>query len=83
MQQTAKKKYRKWSEELTSGAIKAVMDGKMGEIGQQISMSGVPRSTLKDRVSAVHGASALFVLRRGGRASDLFSQVCGNWLPQD
>ena len=31
-----KKKYRKWSEELMSGAIKAVIDGKMGEIGQQI-----------------------------------------------
>ena len=30
----------------------------MGEIGQQISMSGVPRSTLKDRVSAIHGAKS-------------------------
>ena len=37
-----------------SGAIKAVIDGKMG-VNQVADQYGVPRSTLKDRVSAKHG----------------------------
>ena len=38
-----------------SGAIKAVIDGKMG-VNRAADQYGVPRSTLKDRVSAKHRA---------------------------
>ena len=38
-----------------SGAIKAVIDGKMG-VNWAADQYGIPRSTLKDRVSARHGA---------------------------
>ena len=62
-----------------SGAIKAVVDGEMG-VNWAADQYGVPRSTLKDRVSAKYGARSgpqpYFVLQRRGRASDLFRQVC-------
>ena len=51
------KKYRKWSEESMSGAVKAVIDGKMG-VNRAADQYGIPRSTLKDRVSAKHGAKS-------------------------
>ena len=38
-----------------SGANKAVIDGKMG-VNRAADQYGDPRSTLKDRVSARHGA---------------------------
>ena len=44
------KKYRKWDDESMSGAIKSVMDGKMG-INRAADQYGVPRTTLKDRLS--------------------------------
>ena len=48
------KKYRKWSEQSMSGAIKAVVDGKMG-VNRAADQYEIPRSTLKDRVSCKHG----------------------------
>ena len=51
------KKYRKWSEESMSGAIKAIIDGKMG-VNRDADQYGVPRSTLKDRVSCRHGTKS-------------------------
>ena len=44
---------RKWSEELMTGAMKGVADGLLDGFG-------IPRSTLKDRLSGnVHGAKPL------------------------
>lgn len=51
------KKYRQWNEESMSGAIKAVIDGKMG-VNRAADQYGIPRSTLKDRVSARHGTKS-------------------------
>ena len=50
-------KYRKWSEESMTGAMKAVADGLLG-INKAADEFGIPRSTLKDRLSGkvVHGA---------------------------
>ena len=51
------KKYKKWSEESITGAMKAVADGLLG-INKAADEFGVLRSTLKDRLSGkvVHGA---------------------------
>ena len=40
-----------------SGQIKAVIDSKMG-VNWAADQYGIPRSTLKDRVSAKHGAKS-------------------------
>ena len=40
-----------------SGAVKAVIDGKMG-VNRAADQYGIPRSTLKDRVSAKHSAKS-------------------------
>ena len=40
-----------------SGVIKAVIDGKMG-VNRAADQYGVPRSTLKDRVSCRHGTKS-------------------------
>ena len=46
------KKYKKWSEESMRGAVKCVMNGRMG-----VNRAAVPRTTLKDRIAGrvVHG----------------------------
>ena len=44
------KKYRKWTKESMAGAIKCVIDGKMG-VNRAADQYGVPRTTLKDRLS--------------------------------
>ena len=51
------KKYKKWSEESMTGAMKAVADGLFG-VNKAADEFGVPRSTLKDRLSGkvAHGA---------------------------
>ena len=41
------KKYKKWSEELMTDAMKAVADGLFG-VNKAADEFGVPRSTLKD-----------------------------------
>ena len=48
---------KKWSEESMTGAMKAVADGLFG-VNKAADEFGVPRSTLKDRLSGkvVHGA---------------------------
>jgi len=40
------KKYRKWDDESMSGAIKSVMDSKIGVTDQY----GIPKTTLRDRL---------------------------------
>ena len=52
------KKYRKWSEELMSGTIKAVIDGRWVKSGSRSVCQGSQDLTLKDRVSAIHGAKS-------------------------
>ncbi len=73
------KKYRKWSEESMSGAVKAVAENKMG-VNRAADQYGVPRSTLKDRVSAKHGT-------RSGPQPYLSyeeeEELVTYWLPQD
>ena len=58
--------YQKWSEQSMSGGIKAVIDGRMG-VNRAADQYGIPRSTLKDRVSARPRGKvrtpALFVIR--------------------
>ena len=44
------KKYRKWTKESMAGAIKSVLDGKMG-VNRAADQYSVPRTTLKDRLS--------------------------------
>ena len=47
------KEYRKWTKESMAGAIKCVMDGKMGVtcINRAADQYGMPRTTSKDRLS--------------------------------
>ena len=47
------KEYRKWTKESMAGAMKCVMDGKTGVIciNRAADQYGVPRTTLKDRLS--------------------------------
>ena len=54
MQQTAKK-VPKMEQRVNEWVTKAVIDGKMG-VNRVADQYGVPRSTLKDGVSARHGA---------------------------
>lgn len=51
------KKYKKWSNESMTGAMKAIADG-LFSVNRAAEEFGVPRSTLKDRISGkvVHGA---------------------------
>ena len=44
------KEYKKWSEELMTGAMKAVADGLFG-VNKAADEFGIPRLTLKDRLS--------------------------------
>ena len=50
------KKYKRWTEESTSGAMKCIMDGRVG-VNRAADEHGVPRTTLKDRIAEefVHG----------------------------
>ena len=52
-------KYKQWSEESMSGALKAVRDGTMG-CNRAALEFGVPKTTLKDRLSGkvTHGCRA-------------------------
>ena len=55
------KKYKKWSEESITGAMKAVADGLLGVI--VTNEYGVSRTTLKDRLSGkvVHEVWAISI----------------------
>lgn len=57
------KKYRKWDDKSMSGAIKSIMEGKMG-INRVASQYGIPRTTLKDRLRGSPGPQP-FSIRRG------------------
>jgi len=50
-------KYPQWSEESISGGIKAVADGKLG-VNRAADQYGVPRTTLKDKLSGRHGSKS-------------------------
>jgi len=57
------KKYQQWDDESMSGAIKSIMEGKMG-INRVASQHDIPRTTLKDRPRGSPGPLP-FSIRRG------------------
>ena len=81
------KKYKKWSEELMMGAMKAVADG-LFSVNKAADEFGVPRLTLKDRLSGklVHGARSeptLSLWRRGRQVCQVFVNLYQYWSTID
>ena len=72
---SSRKKYKQWSEESMLGALKAMQDGAMG-CNRAAVEYGVPKTTLKDRVSGrvIHG-------RKSGRAKGVDKGGLGGLQP--